>query len=255
MRRLASLLLLILCAALPVRAAEDVVLDLSQDSVAISTNFDGSEILIYGAVKREDAIPLDTQLGVIVTVEGPFVPLTVYRKARVLGVWANTDAVEVDSAPSFYAVATSAPFDTVLSHVEDLRHHVSIPRAIRSVGAPDAVENAQVFTDAVIRIRGSGGQYQLREGAVSVREQTLFSTRVQMPANLTEGTYQTRIFLTREGRVVGQMAREIEVRKIGLGRWLYNLSQGQPLLYGLLAVVIALVAGWTASAATQLLRS
>ncbi|QFS84115.1 Putative transmembrane protein [Roseivivax sp. THAF40] len=255
MRRLLALAAMLLAAALPAKAAEDVVLDLSQDSVSISTNFDGSDLLIYGAVKREDAIPDDSTLDVVITVEGPYVPLTVYRKARVLGVWVNTDAVEVDLAPSFYAVATTRPFGEVLSNVEDLRHHVSIPRAIRSVGAPVEVENAQVFTDAVIRIREAGGQYRLNDGAVSVREQTLFSTRVQLPANLTEGTYQTRIFLTREGRVVGQMARDIEVRKIGLGRWLYNLSQGQPLLYGLLAVVIALVAGWTASAVTQLLRS
>ncbi|SIS98122.1 conserved hypothetical protein [Roseivivax lentus] len=255
MRRLLVLMALLLAAALPARAAEDVVLDLSQDEVSISTNFDGSEILVYGAVKREDPIPEDSELDVVITVEGPFVPLTVYRKARVLGVWANTEAVEVDLAPSFYAIATSAPFEEVLSNVEDLRHHVSIPRAIRSVGAPVEVENAQVFTDAVIRIREAGGSYQLKEGSVSVREQTLFSARVQMPANLTEGTYRTRIFLTREGRVVGQLEREIAVRKIGLGRWLFNLAQGQPLIYGILAVVIALVAGWTASAVTQLLRS
>lgn len=255
MRRLLVLMALLLAAALPARAAEDVVLDLSQDEVSISTNFDGSELLVYGAVKREDPIPEDSELDVVITVEGPFVPLTVYRKARVLGVWANTEAVEVDLAPSFYAIATSAPFGEVLSNVEDLRHHVSIPRAIRSVGAPVEVENAQIFTDAVIRIREAGGSYQLKEGSVSVREQTLFSARVQMPANLTEGTYRTRIFLTREGRVVGQLEREIAVRKIGLGRWLFNLAQGQPLIYGILAVVIALVAGWTASAVTQLLRS
>ncbi|MHA6326706.1 TIGR02186 family protein [Roseivivax sp. CAU 1753] len=255
MRRSLALLVSLFLQTQPTPAAEDVVLDLSSDTVSISTNFDGSEILIYGAVKREDAIPLDSDLDVVITVEGPYVPLTVYRKDRVLGVWANTDAVEVDLAPSFYAIATSGPFGAVLSNVEDLRHHVSVPRAIRSVGAPDSVENAQIFTDAVIRIRREAGQYLLREGDVTVREQTLFSTRVQLPANLTEGRYQTRIFLTRKGRVVSQIARDIEVRKIGLGRWLFNLSQNQPLIYGLLAVAIALAAGWTAAAATRLLRS
>ena len=254
LRRL-LLVLVALALALPAQASEDVVLDLSSDTVSISTNFDGSDILIYGAVKREVAIPEDSELGVVITVEGPYVPLTVYRKDRVLGVWVNTDAVEIDLAPSFYAVATSGPFNDILSNVENLRHHVSVPRAIRSVGAPVSVENAQRFTDALIRIRERVGRYQMREGAVSVREQTLFSTRVQLPANLTEGLYRTRIFLTREGRVVGDLSRDIAVRKIGLGRWLFNLAQNQPLIYGILAVLIALGAGWIASAATRLLRS
>ncbi|MHA7875501.1 TIGR02186 family protein [Roseivivax sp.] len=254
-RALLSLLLLAVAAAPGARAEESVVLGLSRNAVSISTNFDGSDILVYGAVKREVPIPGDSELDVVITVEGPFVPLTVYRKERRFGIWVNTQAVEVDLAPSFYAIATSGPFRSVMSHVEDLRNRVSIPRAIRSVGAPIEVEDAQVFSEALIRIRSNTGRYQLLEGEVAVREETLFSTSVRLPANLTEGTYRTRIFLTRDGRVVGQIARDIEVRKVGIERWLFNLSQNQPFLYGLLALVLALAAGWVASTVTRLLRS
>ncbi|UMA63927.1 TIGR02186 family protein [Roseivivax marinus] len=233
--------------------AESVVLGLSQDSVSISTDFDGSEILVYGAVKREVPIPADPPLEVVVTVSGPFVPITVYRKERRFGIWVNTDAVEIDLAPSFYAVATSGPFDSVLSNVEDLRHSVSVPRAIRSVGA--RVENAQAFTEAAIRIRDEAGLYQLLEGAVHVREETLFSTRIRLPANLTEGNYATRIFLTRGGRVIGDTSSMIDVRKVGLERWLYNLSRDLPLVYGLLSLTLAIVAGWGASTAFRYMRN
>ncbi len=248
-------LALLLLAALPAAAQEEVVLGLSQDSVSISADFDGSEILVYGAVKRETPIPADPPLEVVVTVSGPFVPLTVYRKERKLGIWVNADAVEVDLAPSFYAVATSGPFETVVSNVEDLRHEISVPRAIRSVGAPMEVEDSQAFTDAVIRIRGDSGLYQLLEGAVDVREETLFSTRIRLPANLTEGAYATRIFLSRGGAVIGQTQRVIDVRKVGLERWLYNLAHDRPAVYGLLALVIAVAAGWGASTAFRLIRN
>ena len=253
-RRLAALLLALL-GATPLAAQEDVVLGLSRNVISISANFDGSDILIYGAVKRETPIPPETELGVVITVEGPYVPLTVWRKERRFGIWVNTEAVEVDLAPSFYAVATSAPFTSVMSHVEDLRHRVSVPRAIRSVGAPISVEDTQASSEAVIRIRDADGRYQLLEDSVAVREQTLFSTSVRLPANLTEGTYRTRIFLTRDGSVVSEYDRDIEVQKVGIERWLYNLSQSQPFLYGLLALVLALAAGWTASAVTRLIRS
>ena len=247
------LLILALCTA-PLRA-EEVVLGLSQDQVSISTNFDGSEIIIYGAIKREEPIPQDGELQVIVTISGPRVPITVRQKDRRMGIWVNTDSLTVSAAPSFYAIATSAPWDEVLNEADDLRHTISIPRAIRSVGAWSQVDNPRAFIDALIRIRINNGLYALKEGAVELREATLFNTAIQMPANLTEGEYATRIFLTRNGKVVSKYETSIDVRKVGLERWLFNLSRQQPLLYGLLSLGIAIAAGWGASAAFRLMRS
>jgi uncharacterized protein (TIGR02186 family) len=244
---------LILClVALPARS-EEVVLGLSSDKVAITATFEGSDILIFGAVKREAPIP-EIPLDVVITVAGPSLPVTVRRKDRRMGIWVNTDAVDLDAAPSFYAVATSGPLDEVLSATEDLRHRVSIPRAIRSVGAASMVEDAESFTEALIRIRREEGAYQLRENSVALDEQTLFRTAIRLPANLTEGAYPTRIFLTREGRVVSRFETVIDVRKVGLERWLYSLSREDPLLYGLLSLAIAIAAGWGASAAFQVAR-
>ncbi|WP_273520889.1 TIGR02186 family protein [Rhodosalinus sediminis] len=247
------LALALLALAAPLRA-EEVVLGLSREQVSITTDFEGSEILIFGAVKREAPIRADPPLEVVITVAGPSRPVTVRRKERVAGIWVNTEAVEIDRAPSFYAVATSGPLGEVLDDTEDLRHGISIPRAIRSVGAPPEVANAAAFTDALIRIRERAGLYVTAEGAVEVTEQTLFSTAIDMPANLTEGDYDTRIFLTREGRVVAEFATEIGVRKVGLERFLFTLSRERPLVYGLLSLAIAIAAGWGASAAFRALR-
>ena len=247
-------LLFALClAALPANA-EEVVLGLSSDTVSINTNFDGSEILIFGAVKREAPFPTDPQMQVIVTVAGPSEPATVRRKENKFGIWINTDAVEIDSAPSFYAVSTSTLLGLSLSETEDVRHKISIPRAIRSVDAPDNITDSETFTDALIRIKTASDQYQLNEGTVSVDEQTLFRTSIDLPAALTEGDYQTRIFLTRAGNVVAQYETSIYVRKVGMERWLFTLSREQSFLYGLMSLAIAIFAGWGASAIFGLLR-
>lgn len=240
----------------PVVAEEQVVAGLSQNRIGITANFDGSEILIFGAVKREKPAPsADGPLEVIITVAGPSLPVTVRRKAKRWGIWVNTDAVEVDLAPSFYAVATSAPFEQVLSNVEDLRYKVSIPRAIRSVGAPMTVIDAANFTEAVIRIRTNNELYQVRENTVDVSEETLFDTSVALPANLTEGNYTARILLTRSGKVVDVYSTEIFVQKVGLERWIFALAHERPLVYGLLSLFIAISAGWMASAVFKYIRS
>ncbi len=252
MRRLLALLLL--WVPLAATAQEEVVLGLSSDRVSITTSFDGSEILIFGAVKRETPIPEDP-LEIVITVAGPSHPVMVRRKANKFGIWINSDAVEVDAAPSFYAVATTSPLRAVLSDTEDLRHKISIGRAIRSVGAPMEIKDAPHFTEALIRIRQEAGLYQTLEGKVALDQQTLFRTSIDMPADLTEGDYATRIFLTRNGQVISHYATTINVRKVGLERWLYALSRQQPVLYGLMSLAIAIAAGWGASAGFRLLRN
>ncbi|MEY8839823.1 TIGR02186 family protein [Cribrihabitans sp. XS_ASV171] len=252
MRWLLPLLLLLLPAF---AQGEEVVLGLSKDNVAITTSFNGSEILIFGAVKRESPIDAENPLEVVITVAGPSEPVVVRRKANRFGIWVNTDAVEVDLAPSFYAVATTGPFNEVLSNTEDFRHKISIDRAIRSVGAPANISDSEAFTAALIRINRSKDLYQMLEGQIALDEQTLFRTRIDLPADLTEGNYATRIFLTRDGQIVSQYETAIEVHKVGMERFLYTLSRENPIVYGLMSLVIAIAAGWGASAGFQLLRN
>lgn len=247
------LLILVMPAAAP--AQETVVVGLSQNSVSITARFDGSEILVYGAVKRTSPPPAAPPLDIIVTVEGPSLPLTVRKKDRHFGLWINSEAVRIDSAPSFYAVATTGPLTDILSATEDLRHRISVPRAIRAVGISSEAADSPRFTEALIRIREASGAYRLSEGAVSLTEATLLRTDVALPANLTEGSYSVRIFLMRGGQVVDSNLSTIEVRKEGLERWLTNLAHQQPLAYGLLSLLIAVVAGWAASAGFRLIRA
>jgi hypothetical protein len=102
---------------------------------------------------------------VIVTVEGPAARSRKCGvKSRVFGIWINTDVVTIDRAPSYYSVSTSRPFNDIISDTEDLRDSISIPRAIRSVGAPQTVQDSQAFTDALIRLREAKGLYNLDEG-------------------------------------------------------------------------------------------
>lgn len=248
MIRLAVLLLLL---ALPARA-EQIVLGLSADSVGITATFDGSDILVFGAVRREEPIPAGAPLDVIIAVTGPRTPVTVRRKERRFGIWINTEAAEVDAAPSFYAVATTRPLSDVLLHTEDQRYSITIPRAIRSIG--NDVQDSASFTDALIRIRSEEGLYNILEGAVDLTEQTLFRAEIRLPANLIEGRYDARIFLTREGRVIDFYEAPIIVQKVGLERWLFNLAHRLPLVYGMLSLSLAILLGWAASVAFQSFR-
>lgn len=244
MRALGAILLW-LAAAAPA-AAEEVVAALSQTRVAITTSFQGSEIFIYGAIRRT-APPPEGALDVIVAVNGPSAPVIVRKKERRFGIWVNDEGVRVDAAPSFYAVASTRPLEKAVSHVEDLRHKIGLEHAVRLIGETHYERYPEDYREAVIRLREDAGLYFEDPGGVRMRAETLFSTSIDLPAQLVEGDYRARIFLLRDREVIDIDEREIAVRKVGLERWIYTMSREQSLIYGLLSIAVALAAGWLAS--------
>lgn len=246
--------LVLLALAQPAMAQEHVVVGLSEDRVSITTDFEGSEIFVFGAVRRDAPPPEAPRLDVIVTVEGPRGPVDVRQKSRVAGIWINQDSGVIDAAPSFYAVAGTGPVDAILAADEDRRFRISIPRRVGQVVTMPGIADPPRFAEALVRLRSASGAYREGGEPVELAEDTLFSTSFQLPANLVEGAYEVRIFLLRGGHLIDAYSRQIEVSKVGLEQFLYALAHDYPMIYGALALVIAVVAGWGASAFFRLLR-
>lgn len=248
----ALLLALLILTALPARASE-IIGALSQNRVDLTATFSGSEILIFGAIRHtaEDlARGDDPDLDVVITVEGPRQTVFVFRKDRVAGIWMNTDQVRMESVPSFYAVATTRPLESILAPETDAEFRISTRQTIGG-----ATEGAgPLFAEALMRIRERGGAYLALNRFVHMDREVLFRTVVRLPANLTEGAYTTRMYLVREGVVISQYRTAIFVRKEGLERWLHQMAYDQPFLYGVMALVMALAAGWGASALVAAIR-
>lgn len=252
MRVLLALLLLIL--ATPLRAGE-IVGALSQNRVSLTANFSGTEILIFGAIRQDAArIEEDAPFDIIIVVEGPREPVAIRRKDRVLGIWVNTEQALMASVPSFYAVATTGPLAQILSPDEDARLRISPAQAIRAEQIVGGGGDPAAFSEALLRLRARAEAYRALDRWVFLDRDILFRANVRLPANLTEGAYTTRMYLVREGQVVHQFRTAIFVRKEGIERWLSQMAYDQPLLYGLMALLLALVAGWGASEATRFLR-
>ncbi|MCB0079333.1 MAG: TIGR02186 family protein, partial [Caldilineaceae bacterium] len=98
MRLLQALLVMVALAAGPVRATE-LVADLSQHQINISTGFSGTELLLFGAA--------DPSGDVVVIVSGPEGKAIVRKKTRVSGIWINTESVAFDAVPGFYHVSAT----------------------------------------------------------------------------------------------------------------------------------------------------
>lgn len=247
--RLAAALSAVAVVAGAATGAELVVAGLSQHSVSLTTGFAGSQIFVYGAVRRTDASPEPSEpLDIIVAVTGPSEPVMVRKKERNLGIWMSGEGVQIDAAPSFYVVASTGTLRKTVSWTDDLRHRIGLEYVIRLIDAPEWVANREEYREAVARVRERQGLYALMPNAVRVIENTLFETRIDLPANLVEGDYLVRVFLIRDKEVLDVFIDRIEVRRAGLGRFIYVAAQERPALYGIASILVALVAGWLASA-------
>lgn len=250
-----GLLLALLLWAVPAAAQESVVTGISADKIALTANFDGSELFVFGAIRRDAPIPAGAgRLDIVISIKGPERSVLVRRKERRFGVWVNTEAVRVRQAPSFYAIASTRPLDDILSETERLRWQVGMDQAVRLLDGSVRVLDPETFGDALIRLKTEAGTYAVLDDGVKLTEDTLFQAHFQMPANLVEGDYAAQFFLVRDKAVISQGETLILVEKTGLERWLFNLSRQQPLVYGLLSVALALLAGWAAAAAFGLAR-
>lgn len=227
--------------------AEQVVAAMSQSRISITANFDGSVILAFGAIKRDAPTP-DTPLDIILTVSGPEQIEVIRRKARRAGIWVNVEAETLPYAPSFYTVASTGPLDSILPQETNEIWKITAEERI----LPNM--RGEASREALMRLRRDDGLYSRREGTVDLVQETLFRTSLALPANLVEGDYTTRIFLLRDGSVVDSYATIIDVQKVGIERWLYNLAYNQALIYGLLSLALAAVSGWAASEIFRLLR-
>ncbi len=232
--------------ATPLMAQETVVVDLSQNRVEITATYSGSDIFVFGAVKRDAPLPEGIgPLDVAIVIEGPLETATVRKKEKRLGIWVNSEAVEVHEAPSFFSIATTGPLEDMLNEGDLRDYAIGLDYAVRPQG--QAEEGIEDFAAAVTRIRQDAGLYSQHEGIINLTDETLFEVDILLPPNLVEGDYTARVYLIRDKNIVADTSVGITVRKAGMEVWLYDLAHESPLVYGLLSLLVALVAGYGAS--------
>ena len=93
----------------PPAQAERLVTSVSTHRVLITSNFAGTELVLFGAI---DEAPPNTQIGaydVVVSVRGPARSYVTRHKERMLGLWVNRDSREFSQVPSYLAVMSNKP--------------------------------------------------------------------------------------------------------------------------------------------------
>jgi uncharacterized protein (TIGR02186 family) len=226
---------------------ERIEIGLSTDTIAITSDFSGVDLTIFGAVDNID--PLIQRQGrydVFVVLDGPPSNIVLRRKGRVAGIWMNVDAQPYLAVPESFLIASTRQSQDVtdLGTIARLSLSIGNIRLRPVVASRKGTRDVDEFTEELRRLKEAGRLYQEFPSGVRFISQSLFRAKLSLPANVPLGRHLARAYLFRQGQLVAQTQANLDIRKAGLEYRLFQAAQNQSLLYGIGCVALALFVGW-----------
>lgn len=226
--------------------------DVSARSIAITANFKGSEVVVFGAVDNSRQLsPEAGTYDVIVAVEGASAPAVVRRKSNVAGLWMNTASATFDRAPTYYAVASTRPLDEIADAEVLAKFGIGIGN-IQLSASPGTVSSTNAselrdFQTALGRLKVKEGLYTHDDYGVTFSGRSLFRSTLALPANVPVGQLVARVYLFREGVMLNRFTTRVGLERAGIERFIFESAQTSSWLYGIFVVFIAVICGLAAS--------
>lgn len=247
MRALAAATLLALLAAAGPARAEKLVLALSSQQIAIASNYAGSDVTLFGAVRPDgETEALQRGYDLVVTVRGPATTLEVREKERTAGLWVNRERRQFPRTPSYLATLSTRPLQDMLA--PEIREGqrlglkaAAVPRGEKP-GRPE-------FADALIRLQTARGLWRDEPKGVVFLDPTLFRTTFHLPPNIPFGAFEAEVRLFAAGVPIARETITFRVVKSGFEDRVAALAENWRLAYGVATALLALAFGWTASVA------
>jgi len=235
----------------PLLPRESIHADVSTRRIAVTSTFSGTGIIVFGAVDNSRQASAESGLyDVVIVISGTPSRLVARKKSNVGGLWINTSSTSFTSVPSYYAISSTRPLDEVAS--DDVLKSSGIgfdfvpmtfSRSARNLTATEIKE----WRDAVVRLKQRDRLYQQDEYGVAFVGRSLFRSAFDMPATVTVGEFETRVYLFRDGELLSTYTTKLNLEREGLEHFVHRFAFDHPFFYGVFTVMIAVGAGMLAS--------
>lgn len=210
--------------------------------LAIGTFFNGTHLTVSGDIGVEN--------DVAVIIQGKQKDLTLKKKGKALGLlWMNMGDVHFKNVPDIYILYSSkknAESGDVESKAWD-RLGIGFDALKREMEIEGPSAEKDKLADEFLKLKQSHGLYASHFGEISSEQKNenekSFVVNVWIPPRIPTGVYQVKILEIHDGVIVDNLKSRLEVKQEGVPLMLSKLAFGHSLLYGFLAVFIAVAAG------------
>lgn len=235
--------ILLFFAGTPLHAQERAQLTVNPQLIEIGAFFNGTTLIATGSV------PSDSE--VVVRFLGAVCDLHMKQKGRVFGVmWMNLDSLIFRGIPSVCIVNAAENLDSLAQKTGAQSPAVA---GLRLTGLKEKAriesnggDRAEAFAE-LIKLKNSEGLYRETSGNITygaaANGQRDFRGEITIPSRLSPGEYVVELVAVNGDGVVARAERSVTVKLVGFPALLAGLAFNHAALYGILATVIALLAG------------
>jgi uncharacterized protein (TIGR02186 family) len=245
MRRVLLALLLVLTAS--GAGAEKLAATVSSTNVQITSSFDGAVLSLFGTIEPDTrGTALGGPYNIIVVITGPLQDRVARLKTNSWGIWTNTQQVIFKQFPAFYDVLSSGKLDNIATP-ELLDAESVLPDAqARATSSEGETARAAEFGAELVRLMTAEGHLAVQEDGVRFLSDTAYVAQVTLPSDVANGPFLAHTMVLKDRILVAEGTQGFTVRKSGFENFVFVASRQQPLLYGLVCVILALGTGWLA---------
>jgi uncharacterized protein (TIGR02186 family) len=227
-------------AALPARADQPLLADLTGHLIAITTGFTGTSVVLFGAT--------DGPGDIVAIVRGPERDSVVWQKRHLAGMWINGPNVTFANVPSYYAVFSNRKLDDVVPPSAQAVSQIGIGNLRIDPRDPRTRQDETIrFRAALIDEQKRAHLFAEYPGSVAFLGDRLFRVTLGFPANVPTGNYLVEVLLIRNGKVVSGQTTPLVIAETGLGADVSDFAEKSAVLYGIAAILGAALLGWLAS--------
>jgi uncharacterized protein (TIGR02186 family) len=216
--------------------AGPLISGISTNEINVDTEFKGAQILLFGA--KNDAG------NVVITVRGPRKNFIISKKENLLGVWFNGERINFKNSYGFYSLFST--YDDGEMIQQDLNEYElgknNIQFEIQNNLSPSKINE---FRFQLIDLLEQKKFYSASTKPIEFLDETLFKLIIDFPKNILLGTYVIEIYLINNGSVLSFQSIPVYVNQVGVSAKISNFALEQSVLYGLIAVFLAILVGFT----------
>jgi uncharacterized protein (TIGR02186 family) len=210
--------------------------------IAVGALFNGTQLTVSGNVGINN--------DVVVLVSGKQEALALKKKGKALGLlWMNLGDVHIKNVPNVYLLYSSkanmASAEQNPNTWEKLGFGFEYLKKEMEIEAPQAERD--MMANEFLKLKQKQGLYAFHPGEISFEQKNetekSFAAAVWIPPRIPFGEYQINVMEMNNGRIIDTAKHELKVKEEGIPLMLSSLAFNHSLLYGLLAVFVAVVAG------------
>jgi uncharacterized protein (TIGR02186 family) len=228
--------------------AERLVSTLSNQQVLITSSFDGTVLSLFGSIEGDTPeIVAAGPYNVVIAIEGPRQDRVTRLKTSNFGIWSNTNEVTFRHFPSFYAVVSSGRLENIADPAVLVAYTI-LPEDQARAAVQSTGLKAERFGLELVRLMQEESHFVLREDGIRFLSDTAYAMNITLPSDVANGPFSVHTFVFKNKLLVADRTEGFTVRKSGCENFVFVASKQQPLLYGIVCVLLALGTGWLAGA-------